>query len=588
MSNEPPRTPPVGSSTSDNQYDTPRNVLLKLRELPLFAQLSDDEFKLVAGLLRTEEVRLGALLIEQGGANTNLYILRHGRAAMRLVDLQDVERLSGFLDVGRIFNEASFLTGARNLFTVEALRDLTLWYIARDEFSELLEANADMESRLVYPDLPDMPAPSLSRSALPFSWQRSNEILVLYRKKHPWVFVRMLWPLLPVLLFLATLLIPVINALVSTLIPYILLGVGVFTVPYVILRWIDWQNDYYTITDQRVIHRERVLLIRDEQEELPISKIQDVRVSRPSFFSQIFDFGDVTIEAMGARAKVRFMEVGRPDEVSAAIFDQRRRSSVESHASQRAKIRADLRRELGLGSGPAAPPGPAAPAPKPRRRRVFRTGQALGALRNTLLPRVRLVQGDTVIYRKHWLLLLQTIALPLLVALLVALAFVLIILTGTSLAQLLFSFPFVLAPLVIGITLLFWLIYRYEDWRNDIYMVTSDRIVDIDRSPFGLQGSSRREAKLSAIQNVNSKTRGFIDVAFNMGDVIIQTAGGEGELTFERVYDPRTVQRDIADRIDASEASAREKAAAQRRQEMTEWLGIYDELTRLHERRKLG
>jgi uncharacterized membrane protein YdbT with pleckstrin-like domain len=133
-----------------------------------------------------------------------------------------------------------------------------------------------------------------------------------------------------------------------------------------------------------------------------------------------------------------------------------------------------------------------------------------------------------------------------------------------------------------------WLVYRYEDWRNDIYMVTSDRIVDIDRSPFGLFGASRKEAKISAIQNVNSKTRGMVDVAFNMGDVIIETAGGEGQLTFERVYAPHRVQRDITDRIDAVEAATREQQATQRRQEMTEWLGIYDELTRLRDRRNSG
>jgi membrane protein YdbS with pleckstrin-like domain len=589
MASDEPRAPENGSATSDNLNDTPRNVLQKLRESTLFAQLTDDEFKLVTELLRTEQVSQGALLIEQGGLNTNLYILRRGRAAVRVVGLNDVEQIVGFINVGGVFNEYAFLTGFRNTQTVEALEPLTLWYIRRDEFQELLDEYPELESHLVYPPPSDPSLPQQPRQVRTYSWQRPGEMVLLYRKKHIWVFLSTLWPLLFVFV-LAAILLPPVNGQSSPLAAGILTGVAVISLIYVVLRFVDWQNDYYAITDLRVLRRERVLLIYDEQDEVPLSKIQDVAITRPNLFSLLFDFGDVTIDAVGARSRVRFRNVPRPDEIGELIFQLLKRSRVESHATQRAKIRAELRQELGLGSGSSGA------APQARRIntypqikiRVQRYRDSVRALRNTLLPHMRLEQAGTVTYRKHWLRLLETIAAPTLIGLLYGLFLFFVMNFAPDLKPVVFGFPFGIVTVLIGAALLFWWVYRYEDWRNDIYIVTSERIIDIDRSPFGLRGSQRREAKLSAVQNVTYKTTGFIDMLVNMGDVVIQTAGGEGKLTFERVYDPRRVQRDIVDRIERFEANTRERQSAERRQEMTEWLGIYDELTRLHERRRLG
>jgi membrane protein YdbS with pleckstrin-like domain len=590
MANDEPRAPENGSATSDNQNDAPHNVLQKLRESTLFSQLSDEEFKLVTELLRTEQVAQGVLLIQQGGLNTNLYILRRGRAAIRRVSLNNVEELVGFVNVGGVFNEYAFLSGFRNTQTVEALDPLTLWYIRRDEFQELLDEYPDLESHLVYPSESDPSLPQQERQVRTFSWQRPGERVLLYRKKHIWVFLSSLLPLVLVFAVVAILMLLSNNGQISPLVSAILTGLAVLSLVYVVLRFVDWQNDYYAVTDLRVLRRERVLLIHDEQDEVPLGKIQDVTITRPSLFSLTFDFGDVTIEAMGARSRVRFRDVPKPDQVGELIFQLLKRTGVESLATQRAKIRAELRQELGLGSGSSAS------VPQARRIntypqikvRVQMYRDSVRALRNTLLPYMRLEQGGSVIYRKHWLRLVQTITLPTLIGLLYGLFLYFIATTAPDLKPIVFGFPFVIVTMFIGAALMFWWVYRYEDWRNDIYIVTSERIIDIDRSPFGLRGSKRREAKLSAVQNVTYQTSGFVDMLFNMGDVIIHTAGGEGKLTFDSVLDPRRVQHDIVDRIEQFDATTREKQSAQRRQEMTEWLGIYDELTRLHERRKLG
>jgi hypothetical protein len=78
-----------------------------------------------------------------------------------------------------------------------------------------------------------------------------------------------------------------------------------------------------------------------------------------------------------------------------------------------------------------------------------------------------------------------------------------------------------------------------------------------------------------------------LDSIFNIGDVSIKTGGQDGELVFERVWNPRRVQRDIVDRLEVFQTRRRESEAEARRREMAEWIGIYDELARMHERKKI-
>ena len=45
--------------------------------------------------------------------------------------------------------------------------------------------------------------------------------------------------------------------------------------------------------------------------------------------------------------------------------------------------------------------------------------------------------------------------------------------------------------------IILWWVYQYLDWRNDIFQVTPDQILDIDKKPFGSE--ERRAAPLENI-----------------------------------------------------------------------------------------
>jgi uncharacterized membrane protein YdbT with pleckstrin-like domain len=200
---------------------------------------------------------------------------------------------------------------------------------------------------------------------------------------------------------------------------------------------------------------------------------------------------------------------------------------------------------------------------------------ALAAAGNRLLsflPHFREEDGPVVTWYKHPFVLLKAIAMPAL------------ILTATLLGGVVWAAiggkrfgTVVLALFVTWCLGLFWLLWQYEDWRNDIFQMTASHIIDVDRLPLGFR-ESKRQASLEQVQNINVDIPNVWARLFNYGNVVIETAGVAGDLTFEWVMRPRAVQREIFDRIDATRARRRSEEARQRRDEMANWLAVYHQM----------
>ncbi len=77
---------------------------------------------------------------------------------------------------------------------------------------------------------------------------------------------------------------------------------------------------------------------------------------------------------------------------------------------------------------------------------------------------------------------------------------------------------------------LLWWIYEYVDWSNDIFQVTPDQIMDIDKTPLGQVTSDI--ASLDNILSIEYKRIGILELLFNYGTVYI-TIGGGKEMPFE-------------------------------------------------------
>jgi hypothetical protein len=197
------------------------------------------------------------------------------------------------------------------------------------------------------------------------------------------------------------------------------------------------------------------------------------------------------------------------------------------------------------------------------------------------LFQLRIEEGGKVIYHKHWVILVQQAWKPLalffgdiafVIWRLIGLAydparsFIRVNAAGTYSPDTL-----VVTALILILPIGGWLWYEYEDWKNDIFMVTADEIFDIDRKPFGKE--ERRSAQIENILSTSYAREGIIPIIFNYGTVKISVGGTQ--MGFEDVMDPASVQADINRRRSARIAKKNEDAGKDDRERFATWIAAY-------------
>lgn len=80
-------------------------------------------------------------------------------------------------------------------------------------------------------------------------------------------------------------------------------------------------------------------------------------------------------------------------------------------------------------------------------------------------------------------------------------------------------------------------------WFFNIYIVTNERIVDIDF--FYLLYKKFSQAELTKIQDINYTSGGILATLFNFGNVVVETAGEAPNIDFELIPFPEKVVETI-------------------------------------------
>jgi uncharacterized membrane protein YdbT with pleckstrin-like domain len=342
----------------------------------------------------------------------------------------------------------------------------------------------------------------------------------------------------------------------------------------VIWRFIDWTNDFYVVTDQRAVHEEKVLLIRETRDEAPLNRIQNINIDR-HLVGSVLGFGKLTIDtaARAGASRVVFDYLANPNQVQALIFEQVSRVQAGEKLEVRESIREKLGGRVGMGPKPDIP-HPVIPlsaetvAPQPKKPALWkRIYQA--TLKSWFWIENR--DKDQVIWRKHWIRLFGKIGVPSLILL----AWILILgiyLRNTNTA----SWGFLGLWIVCLLPLAFWWWWNWENWSNDRYIVTNDRIIDIEAWPLGFR-TMRTETTFDRIQNVSFDIPHPVATALNYGTVVIYTAGAEGRLDFLYVRDPKRVQSEIFDRLTAYEQKQLQRQREERWAHLPDWFAEYDQ-----------
>ena len=104
----------------------------RLRAIPLFSDLSDEDLEKLASWLTVEEVSEGRRLTPEGGPGYQFYVIEEGTAEVRRN-----KELIGSLGPGDFFGEMAIMGDGRRIADVVATSPMTLLAMFGTSFREL-------------------------------------------------------------------------------------------------------------------------------------------------------------------------------------------------------------------------------------------------------------------------------------------------------------------------------------------------------------------------------------------------------------------------------------------------------------------
>jgi uncharacterized membrane protein YdbT with pleckstrin-like domain len=332
---------------------------------------------------------------------------------------------------------------------------------------------------------------------------------------------------------------------------------------WLFINYLDWRNDYFVITNKRLVHREFDLLrFRTSVVKISIDKVQSVEIDKPTLVANLFNIGTARITTAAQTGVIYFDNIDDPERVRDTLNRLSQRVKTLGAGREQAAMRESVE-----GHFDAKRPLQAVTDVEETEFAAEKRPSFWANLSKQYKWRIE--EDNNITYRKHIFILLRNVTWP-------SATFLFIILL-TLVTIRVFSIPFsqfwfIAIPALIGNFI--WIIWQAEDWRNDTFMLTNRLVIDIDRRPFGF-GENRKQAALSNIQNVSADRPGLLPTLFNFGTVSIETAGVDSDINFENVPNPSQIQSDIFKRLDEFQQQQRVQEGAQRRKEYAVLLDVY-------------
>jgi len=499
----------------------------------------------------------------------HLFIVYQGAIELnRLSDNNQMERF-GVVETGEIFGLESLVYDHSYETQAKAITPVILLAIHQDILHPLLDEYDELDNLLNI--LLDSYYPLL---AMRLSWRQEDEMVFWSSRKHPvFLWLRILTPLAIGVVFLAIYLYLLVSNTIDRVSLSIVFGtlISVVLLPAIYL-YIDWMDDFYIITDRRVISRKRVILLYENKEEASFDAILSVNKRVNSVWGQLFGYGDIIMRTF--TGAIEFIRIPNPEIINNLIEDLRsRRKKVKTSVSREEKME-EMRQRLGYANTSKA-------MNKNNTDTIPEADLDEGGFFSSLnhftqsLFRLREVDGDQTTYRTHPLILLKHAGIPFIIAMSTLVYFIFVLL-GLSILDLPDP-PDILNGLaaLIGVGAFLVCVYQYIDWRNDRYIVNDRQIIDLYQKPFGRE--DRRSAPITNIQTVEYKRKGFFGIVFNYGTVSIRV--GDTEFTFDNVANPADVQGEIANRLEAAKERERQAEIKRERDTILDWIEVYHQTT---------
>jgi membrane protein YdbS with pleckstrin-like domain len=293
--------------------------------------------------------------------------------------------------------------------------------------------------------------------------------------------------------------------------------VGIVVLALLIVRWAvtdlwNWFFRIYVLTDQRAIAFKG--FFNRLSEEVPIKSVSQVVVERPSALYVFFGIGDLIVRPLGSPAHMP--GVAHPRDVADSILEMQANPNYglppqapAAPAGPQLRVRSKRLRDA---LDELAKPVPMPATPPPRGLTSF------NAFLHRKIP-IKFIEGESVVqvvYR-HWFILLRN-ELPAIMILIVGIALSVLLRNSSPLSNLpgLLTVLAVLVSLVVGGLI-------YVNWADDVFILTTHRVIDVDRL-FFLLAEYSNDAPYARIQNVHVE-RNWLGTLLGFGSIVVETSG---------------------------------------------------------------
>ena len=499
-----------------------QKIITLMKQMHLFKGLADTALENIIARLVTRPVRSDERIFAEGQFAESFYIVLEGQVQItRRVDKDETILIANMIS-GDYFGEVALLNRTLRSGEARATTSTILLEMNEENFQWMLQEFPEVRRDLMR----IVSGYEIARRKR-FKWLGEDETIHVLLRRDGWILAyHLVGPVIVGLLGVWAL---SESFLIEMPILRFLGVVGtVLGLVWGVWAYVDWENDFYVVTDRRVVYLEKIVLLYDSIQEAPLETIQTVNVSTANFIERWLGYGHVTVDTFGGKIQMRY--VRDPKRVETALKEYWDRVTTYVKQVKEEEIRQEVRKRLGL-----EPPQKTAVVP------TSKPAQAKPAAKKGFLEdllQIRVVDGNVITYRKHWFILLAKIwpiVLFLILLVLLIIARALAVITLLTVGDLVITF---FATIVLSSP--FW-IYQYLDWRDDRYQLTNREVIDLERKPF--QQEARDSAPLENILSIQYKRDNIIKLIFNFGTVAINA--GTKELTFDNIYNPAAVQNEI-------------------------------------------
>ncbi len=539
----------------------------------LFQGLENKQLFEIASRFKRIEFGRNTIIFAEGSPPDCFYMILSGQVRVTR-SIRGEEKFFNVLGPGDFFGEQALLFDRPRSATITTITRATLLRLDQDQFHDLVTDFPDI--------LRNLSATAESRALarrLNFPWLGADEVIYFLTRKHEFFLYTSL--LLPIIMLVGSIPVLVLGFVYQTT-PFFqaLIEIIGFTILLAAIAWgfwnaIDWGNDYYIVTNQRVIWLEKVVGLYDSRREAPLETILAVNVTS-SQIGRILGYGNITVRTFTGGFTMR--NAKQPNVFAGFVKGYQQRVLYLSKQEEYRQKQIAIHQAIELQRNPELAPTIAVqeqeqPTKKPAPKKE--DAETPPALIATFM-KVRYEKDGVITYRKHWFLLLQKIWMPLLV-----LGFLTVI-SGFYLYQWATTGEPLLGPFAAFVlgglcywAVFIWLGYQYLDWSNDIYRLTPDQILDIERKPLGEE--NKKSAPLNSILSIEHERENILQNLLNFGYVTINV--GETRFIFRGVYNPDQVHQDISDYREALNRRKRDAEAKRERDRMVQWFVAYYEET---------